>query len=182
MIDQPQPTSVIDMTKRSETQFRGALENLQKLTQSIKRRDEIIITFKESLTKAAEENTAVRAENMSLVHERDALRGELAALRGQFDDFYKRTVSLIRFVETRCTEIVDQEQRAEGVFLHQEANRSLGEPALNPSDRFMQFRRSFQQPVASHAAEPPTNFRSPIFSEPAREYLFSDSDLGLRSN
>lgn len=156
MTNQGAPVSaLVDLAKGTEVPFRNAVGQMQKVAEAMKQRAGELASAKRTIAVQETDRLALQASVSSLSHENQQLRAQLAALGGEFSEYQRRTVSFVQFVETRCAEFVDQEQRVEGAFLYQDASRSLGEELRAPSNRLDQFRASFDAPTRSLEPEAP---------------------------
>jgi phage shock protein A len=177
MTNQDAPGSaLVDLAKGTEIPFRKAVGQMQRVAEAMKQRDGQIAIAHRTIAAQETDKLALQATVSSLSHENEQLRAQLAAVSTEFSDYQRRTVTFVQFVETRCAEFVDQEQRVEGAFLYQDASRSLGEELRAPSGRMDQFRASFDTPTRSvETAEAPR--RQSMFGNNFQS-LYSESDLG----
>lgn len=171
-----QTPALVDVTKGRELPFRRAAEAMQLVSATMKQRDNQLNDYRRAVGTLTTEKLALHAENVAMAAEIERLQARLAATETEYSDYQRRAVSFVQFVETRCAEFVDQEQRVEGAFLYQEASRTLGEELRMPSPRMDQFRASFPSAVrpapVAEASRPISVFGGNFQS------LYSDSDLG----
>ncbi len=177
MTNQDTPGSaLVDVAKTTEGPFRNAVDQMTRVSEAMKQRNNQIAALGRAVTTMETEKLVLQANVTSLSHENDQLRARLAAVETEYADYQRRAVTFVQFVETRCAEFVDQDHRVEGAFLYQDASRSLGEELRAPSTRFAQFRESFASPAR----------REPVLAAPHRQSilgdkfhtLYSETDLG----
>lgn len=173
---EPTASMLVDVTKGLEVPFRGAVEAMNKVAHSVRNREAQVETLQRSVSDLTTEKHTLRAELTAASTERDQLRASLDAMAAEFEDYKRRTAVFVQFVETKCSEFVDQDRRVDGLFLYQEASREA-EPLRAPTPRFDQFRSRFAGPVevSSHNSAEPAPL-SAIFG-----HSFADEDFGSRS-